>query len=167
MVALALGLLAVVSFAGCGGAKHDGPPDISYGRDVCDECHMIISDARFAAAYRLPDGTARKFDDIGDMASYLERTNELTKAKKIWVHDYDTKRWLEAPRASFVIGAASATPMASGLAAFASKGRAARYAAREDESVLSWKDLIARAKAGTLGGQPGSDAVPGTGREES
>ena len=43
-----------------------GPPDIVYGRHICLECGMIISEERVAAAYEW-EGEDRVFDDIGDM----------------------------------------------------------------------------------------------------
>ena len=46
------------------------PPEIHYGEDVCDACGMLISEAKFAAASVDQDGTAHKFDDIGDLLDY-------------------------------------------------------------------------------------------------
>ena len=57
-------VLAALS-SGCGTAVADGVPGIVEGRSVCDECGMTIDDIRLAAAWRLPDGTSRVFDDIG------------------------------------------------------------------------------------------------------
>ena len=64
-----LGLIALVLIliAACGSATAGGPPEINYGRDICIECGMIIEDPRFAAAYRLADGSEHKFDDLGGL----------------------------------------------------------------------------------------------------
>ncbi|MFN8035770.1 MAG: nitrous oxide reductase accessory protein NosL [Acidimicrobiia bacterium] len=155
-VAAAL-IAGVVLLGACGGGSSSGPPDIHYGRDVCDECHMIISDARFAAAYRLPDGTARKFDDIGDMVSYARRTKELARAERFWVHDYDKRKWIDAERAWYVAGEKASTPMASGLRAYATRARAEREAEQRGVTVLDWAGLLRQpgGSTSTTGAMPG------------
>jgi copper chaperone NosL len=70
------------------------PPEIYYGEDICEECGMIISEPRFAAAIYRVDGTAQAFDDIGGMSSYLAK-NDVDIAT-YWVHDYETEEWLKA-----------------------------------------------------------------------
>lgn len=134
---------------GCGGEDPDAPPEISYGRDVCDSCGMIISEARFAAAYRTADGTTRRFDDLGDMVDYGLETSELGGAR-VWVHDYDTEEWLEAPAATYVLAAGFETPMSRGVVAFSTRAAAEALATDLDGDVLSWDELVAVARDGGL-----------------
>ncbi|MEZ4563452.1 MAG: hypothetical protein R2853_12005 [Thermomicrobiales bacterium] len=52
----------------CGGQTETRlPPKISYDRDTCTRCGMIISDERFAAALVAPDGSVQLFDDVGEV----------------------------------------------------------------------------------------------------
>ena len=47
-----VGWVALLALAGCGGAADTTqPPETLYGQDVCDECDMIISEEKYAAAY--------------------------------------------------------------------------------------------------------------------
>ncbi|MDL1896812.1 protein NosL, partial [Anaerolineae bacterium CFX7] len=48
MQLLTLGCLlgAITFFAACGASNAVGAPEIYYGQDVCEECSMIISDAK-------------------------------------------------------------------------------------------------------------------------
>src|SRR5690606_10861439 len=63
----------------------DGPPNISYGSDSCAHCKMIISDARFAAAWRDTNGKVLRFDDIGCMVGmYAEQPP--AHGATFWVH---------------------------------------------------------------------------------
>lgn len=138
---LAAGLLVALLAAACGtsdGAA--GPPDINYGRDVCVGCSMVISEARFAAAYRLGDGTEKKFDDLGGLLIHGHETDELAAAT-VWVHDYQTEEWVDAPLAHYVPTRSEYTPMGYGIFAFSEMGRASEFAAGVDGEVIGW-DIV-------------------------
>ena len=70
-------VLAMAAAACSTAADADGPPEISYGRDICIECNMIISEPRFAASYRLEGGETKSFDGIGELIKHGQRTGEL------------------------------------------------------------------------------------------
>jgi copper chaperone NosL len=142
-----LGLMALVVAGAACGTEQTGPPDIEYGRDVCDECHMIISEARYAAAYRDADGNPSIFDDIGDMLEHGRSSGTLDDAV-IWVHDFGTEEWIEAPQAWFVEGGDVETPMAGQIVAFETEADARRFAEDNGGEVRSWTALLADAEAG-------------------
>lgn len=146
-------VVAVAVLAGACGGGGDKPPDIAYGRDTCAECHMIISEPRFAAAYRTSDGTERKFDDIGDMVAFGVRQNQLD-GSKVWVHDFETEEWLDARTATYVAGDAGAidTPMGRGVLAFSERSAAEAYASGKAAKVVTWDELVANPPAaGSMG----------------
>jgi copper chaperone NosL len=101
-----------------------GPPSIRYGRDRCDACGMIISDPRYAAAARV-GGTVSRYDDIGCLVGRLGGAL-ATGSATAYVHDAGTQEWLEAEHAAFVRSPTIQTPMASGIAAYATREAAAR-----------------------------------------
>jgi copper chaperone NosL len=137
---LVAGLLLVV--AACGGnAAASGPPDINYGRDVCVECNMIISEPNHAAAYRLPDGTEKLFDDVGGMVKHGRAQGEFDTATA-WVHDYETEEWVAVEDAFFVPTLSVATPMGHGIIAFGDRGRADVFAAAVDGQVIDWATVL-------------------------
>lgn len=117
------------------------PPDIVYGRHICLECGMIITDERVAAAYEW-EGEDRLFDDIGDMLIYGNRTGELDTATRVWVHDYDTATWIDALTASFVSGTDMTAHMGRGIVAFATSAAAERFLAVGGGDLLTWDDLL-------------------------
>jgi nitrous oxide reductase accessory protein NosL len=112
---LALVALAVVSaiVAACGGSDESGPPGIELGRDTCDQCHMIISELRYASAYRDANGKPFVFDDISEMLEHVAGNGGAT-GKTVWVHDYDTEKWIDAIGAWYVQSDDIRTPMGGG-----------------------------------------------------
>ncbi len=139
VIAVLLGLFA----AACATAEaNSGPPEINFGRDICVQCGMIIDDARFAAAYRLDDGTEKTFDDVGGLILQGRETEELDTASEIWVADFETEEWLDARQAHYVPTLAVASPMGHGLLAFGDAARAARFASDIDGEAITW-DLAA------------------------
>ena len=150
LVVLGLVVAAAILAARFDSDDPDGPPEIEYGRDVCTDCNMIISEPRFAAAYRDSEGNPAIFDDIGDLLRYGHEKGDLDEATA-WVHDYDDEEWIEAQGAWFVKSDIQ-TPMASGLAAFAEEAGAKAFADEHDGDVLRWRDLIEN--AADMGGKP-------------
>lgn len=120
----------------------EAPPEIRYGEDVCDLCHMIINEARFAAAYVTRQGEVRRFDDIGDLVAYHAAHAEAVAA--FWVHDYDTEEWLRAEQATFVVSDAFHTPMGHGIVAVADAARAQELAASVEGRVVAFTDLFSQ-----------------------
>jgi len=137
LIVLAMALTA----AGCAAAEATGPPEINYGRDICIECGMIIDEARFAAAYRLPDGTEKIFDDVGGLIIQSRETGAVDSAS-IWVHDFETEEWIEAEAAFYVPTMAVPSPMGHGILSFADEERAMRFAHDLGGEVLRWEVVI-------------------------
>lgn len=138
-----VGWLVVLALvvAACGSSPAEGPPDIQYGRDICVQCNMIISEIGHAAAYRLDDGTEKKFDGVGEMVLHGREQNELGRADA-WVHDYWTEEWVDAGDAFYVPTMAVASPMGHGIFAFADAGRAADFADEVGGEVIDWDTVL-------------------------
>jgi len=135
VVFLLLGLLAA-----CARPSGPRPPEIAYGKDPCYECGMIINDPRFAAAYVTREGQARLFDDIGCMVVYHRQHPEDVVA--FYVHDYETRAWVDAARAAFVHAPSVPSPMGYGLAAFADPARAEAFARERGGAVKDWAQVL-------------------------
>jgi copper chaperone NosL len=143
MLALAAPLMFLTA---CDEDDPDAPPTITYGVSVCTDCDMIISDERYAAATIVADSRGRPesllFDDIGDQTNY-ESSHEGLTILSHWVHDHTTREWLRAEDAIYVRSPALRTPMASGLAAFASQAKAETAASElAHADVLTFADLF-------------------------
>ena len=145
---LSLFFLLTFVLTGCGGNEAAGPPEIRYGEDVCEQCQMIISEPRFAAAYVTEAGEFRRFDDIGEM--YLYAADRGERVRTFWVHDFHSESWLETESATFVHNPALSTPMGWGVAAFADEGEAEAYQAEEGGTLFSAAALQAEVEEGKL-----------------
>jgi len=139
-----------LALAACGGgADTTQPPEILYGQDVCDECDMIISEEKYAAAYWTAEGEARRFDDVGEMLVFMARNPEATAS--IWVHDVNSAAWLPAEEAWFVMNSGLRTPMGTGIAVLADEQSARALAFDQPAAVvLTFSEIVARAEAGEL-----------------
>lgn len=143
---LPIALTALAPLGACAEDDPAAPPEIVYDSSVCDFCNMIISDARFAAATIVEDERGRPaprlFDDyncqFNDEADAQDRV-VLTR----WAHDHDSREWISAAEAHFVIATTLRTPMASHAAAFADRADAERAASEWEGEVVGLDALRA------------------------
>lgn len=136
-------LLALAVLLGaCATAEAAGPPDIKYGRDICVQCGMIVSEAKFAAAYTTPDGTKLSFDDVGDLLLYQRSTGDPIDVNEAWVHDYETEEWVGVADAYYVPTLSVATPMGHSIISFADETRAEAFASDVDGEVILWGVVV-------------------------
>ena len=114
-----LGVGTGLSLVGCRGEPSSGPIQVKWDRDADPRCGMIISDKRFAAQIRDPQGKAWKFDDIGCALFWLSQRpfNEETPNAEFWVADYRMGGWIDARQAHYLPGKKS--PMGYQFAAVA------------------------------------------------
>nr|WP_290669784.1 nitrous oxide reductase accessory protein NosL [Ardenticatena sp.] len=158
MTRLLIWCMILLTTIACGqsDAALNQPPSIRYGEDACDECHMLIQDKRFAAAYITEDGQSYRFDDIGDMLMHMHKNN--VQNATAWVHDYQSQEWIRADDATFVHTPAIATPMGYGLIAFASSTEAATFAQAHNGRILRFSDLrMLDAEELRIASPPGDD----------
>lgn len=137
---LLLGVVAL-GLGGCGGsAKSEGPPRIVYGEDICERCRMAINDDRHAGAIVTEDATLR-FDDIGELVAAAQEQGAIDG--KIWVHDFESKEWLDGTAATYAWMPSRVTPMGTGIVAFEQRSRAESFAAEQGGWWKSWAGMLA------------------------
>ncbi len=118
---LALTTFLAILLTACSSDPGAGPKELEWDWDVCDHCRMVLSNRLFAAQIRYhPEGSrqsqAVQFDDIGCATLWLEEQSwKDDSTVEIWVTDHRTGEWIDARKATFVVGKIS--PMAYGLGA--------------------------------------------------
>jgi nitrous oxide reductase accessory protein NosL len=141
-----------LSLAGCAEQSTDAPPPIHLGDSVCDECNMIISDARWATATIVagPRGPeARLFDDFNCQVNYeTQHADDQIVAR--WSHAFASGEWLKTEDAHFLMAVGLRTPMGSKTAAFSSLADAEAAAAQTPGEIVPFREAWAR--LGTPGG---------------
>jgi copper chaperone NosL len=126
---------------------------------------MTISDPRFTAELVTRSGRVLSFDDPACLALFLqEGTVPPAQVHSLWVADFlHPDRWLDARRATYLRRADLATPMASGLAAFASRIEADSVREASGGVLLDW-DEVSRVPVphpSGAGGHPPPPSGPG------
>jgi copper chaperone NosL len=114
-------LLSAINVLICGGGSPEDKPVDIYDDDVCTYCGMPISQVDFSSEI-LSDGKVFKFDDLACMDAFRTKHSQM-KDRTIFVMGYGTKSWLRYEN-SMIIPTGIATPMGSGLVAFADTARA-------------------------------------------
>lgn len=141
-------LLAAFFLSSCsaqGGDPH--PPELLFGSDTCEECGMLVSDAKFAAATLTESGQTHKFDDLAEMFVFHAKHPEY--AVRAWfVHDFITETWLRGETAIYVRSDRFRSPMNYGVAAFESREAAEAYSAELGGEILAFEALRAEFAAG-------------------
>ena len=130
-------VFACLALASCG-KQPGGPPSIRYGKDLCDECRMIINEDRFAAAAG-QSGQVTKFDSVGCLLRYKQSRPE---SEKFWVKSYSTAEWLDAATAIFVFSEQISAPMGYGVAAEVTKSGAQELADKVHGRIFTFTELI-------------------------
>jgi copper chaperone NosL len=139
--------VAVAVLVACGSKVDlEAPPEIIYGRDLCDQCGMSIDEARFAASYITESGETRRFESIGDMLAYDLEHDEAVY--RYWVHDYETEAWVRGDEAFYILSDEIVTPMGVGLIASATGEGAEALASRWDGAVLKFDNVMTLAAGG-------------------
>lgn len=139
-------LMIVAAASGCAEKPLTGPPEIRLGREECAECGMLISEERCSSALLVERGGRREhemYDDIGCMLdSELERGPERRILER-YVHDYESKQWIAADAAVFLLGDpdALATPMGSGIIAFSGRQIAESVRGSHGGTLLGYAEL--------------------------
>jgi copper chaperone NosL len=116
---------AVCVFLVCCGSKEIKPVDM-YPDDRCAHCRMAVSDPRFASEIISDEGKVFKFDDIACLEEFFKMKPPTLTVAAVFYHDYATKEWVPAARAT-VVETGIATPMSSGKAAFADSSAAQQF----------------------------------------
>lgn len=135
---------AVAMLLLAGGCTVPGPRPVVLGSELCQHCHMTVSDDRFIAQLVTTTGKVLIYDDPGCLATALRDGVVAERVRSLWVTDYlDPASLIDADEAWFVQSDAVHTPMASGLVAVTSRTQADSVAAVLRGTVLRW-DAVRR-----------------------
>jgi copper chaperone NosL len=137
-------LVVLVALAACA-PRAGGPPEIVIDRTACAHCSMLISEPRYAAAYRV-DGTDKAFDDIGCLLDALEG-EPAGAAVQLWFRDVHDGAWIEPDAATFVSVPGMQTPMIGGIVATAHAGELESLKGRPGATVYTSLQAVRAARS--------------------
>lgn len=131
-------LTAIVLFAlTAASCRNDAPgdtPRLAAGRTTCERCGMIVGEARFAGGWVAEDGSSVLFDDTGELLVALASQPE--RKATAWAGDFESGRWTRVSEAAFVRVPGFATPMGTGVIAFASEAAAVSFTKSHPGAML-------------------------------
>ncbi|HEX5831269.1 MAG TPA: nitrous oxide reductase accessory protein NosL, partial [Gemmatimonadaceae bacterium] len=144
------------------------PRPIQYGTAECEQCHMIVSDERYAARLVTSTGKTHDFDSVECLARWYLTRRDSVKVRALQVSDVQHPGTLvPAERARFVRSGTRHSPMGLGLMAFAADADPVELARTFSGEVLDWPGVLAlvaretprQGMAGSLPHQHAHDAI--------
>lgn len=121
-----------------------GPVPISFGKDACHSCKMIISDQRFGAELITDKNKVFKFDDTHCIVSFM-KSGDLGQAaiKDIYLVDYSQQGSFIKANESFLFKSDELrSPMGGNIAAFAVEDSSQKFKLQLNGTAISWNELI-------------------------
>lgn len=123
---------------------------ISYGKDDCAECKMLIMDQHYGTAFITEKGKVFKFDDTNCLITFMNGT-KAPSGKAMVINFSEPNQFLPVEQAFFLKHTGLRTPMNSSLAAFSDK-ESAQAKGQElggESKVLSWEEVRSQTEACT------------------
>jgi copper chaperone NosL len=135
-----LTILAILALAGC----DVGPKAIVYGQDECVGCRMTLANRHYGAELITPKGKVLKFDDVNCLLTARRQLGNAADARVLLVDFNRPNVFLPADEVVFLLHDGLRTPMASGLAAFATEAElaTARQQLGGGGRTLRWADVL-------------------------
>jgi copper chaperone NosL len=137
-------VLILCVLVGCSTA----PEPLQYGRDLCHTCKMTLMDEKFGAELVTAKGKVYKFDDINCMVNFYNsgyiEPGEFTH--KLVIDFNHPKQLIEADVSFFLMSDSLRTPMASGIASFASETDLKEMKKKMGGIYLSWQETLVQFK---------------------
>lgn len=121
-----------------------GPEAISFGKDQCHFCKMVISDRSFGAELITDKVKVYKFDDTHCIASFLKSNYlERNEIAALYVVDYVKKeKLIPAETAFFLQSDKIRGPMGGNVAAFETETAMKPFQKQWNAVVVKWKDVV-------------------------
>lgn len=126
------------------GSCTTGPEPLSYGKDVCEHCKMMIMDTKFGAEIVTARGKIFKFDATECMVDYIQAGAEKfgdPKDQFLTTNIAAPGTLIDAKTAFFLKDKAFRSPMGANLASFDSRQLAENNHQSADGKILTWDEL--------------------------
>jgi copper chaperone NosL len=116
------------------------PQPLVYGTDICYTCKMTLMDPKFGAEIVTKKGKVYKFDDVNCMLGFYHADfNEQGNMAHVLVINYaQPNQLIEATNSWYLKSELIRSPMASGIAAFATEEEYSQYKREWKAILMSW-----------------------------
>jgi len=116
------------------------PQPLVYGADMCHTCKMTLMDPKFGAEIVTKKGKVYKFDDVNCMLGFYHADfEEQGNMAHVLVINYaQPNQLIEATNSWYLKSELIRSPMASGIAAFATEEEYSHYKREWKAILMSW-----------------------------
>ena len=129
-------LLLLIVFISC----QVKPEPLQYGIDACYACKMTLMDEKFGAELVTKKGKVYKFDDVNCMLGVYHSDFESQQdiAHLLVVNFAKPTQFIDATNSWYLKSDSIRTPMASGVAAFATQEEYSPFKKKWKAILMSW-----------------------------
>lgn len=116
------------------------PEPLAYGIDLCYTCKMTLMDEKFGAEIVTKKGKVYKFDDVNCMLGFYHTDVEPKEniAHLLVVNFTKPTQFIDATNSWYLKSDSIRSPMASGIAAFASQEEYSAFKIKWKAILMSW-----------------------------
>lgn len=116
------------------------PEPLAYGTDMCHTCKMTLVDPKFGAEIVTTKGKVYKFDDVNCMLGFYHADfNEQGNIAHLLVINFaQPNQFIDATNSWYLKSELIRSPMASGIAAFATQEEYSTYKKEWKAILMSW-----------------------------
>jgi len=116
------------------------PEPLVYGVDMCHTCKMTLMDPKFGAEIVTKKGKVYKFDDVNCMLGFYHSDFEEqgNMAHLLVVNFAQPTELIDATNSWYLKSELIRSPMASGIAAFATEEEYSQYKKEWKAILMSW-----------------------------
>lgn len=121
-----------------------GPEPISYGKEQCSFCKMVISDKKFGAEVITDKGKVYKYDDTHCLVSFL-KSNYIEKKEvtSVYIVDYaQQEKLIDVQKVFFLKGDNIRGPMGGTIAAFETEVSMKQNQKQLQAVIVKWSEVI-------------------------
>jgi copper chaperone NosL len=116
------------------------PEPLVYGTDMCYTCKMTLVDQKFGAEIVTKKGKVYKFDDVNCMLGFYHADFEEqgNMAHLLVINFAQPNQLIDATNSWYLKSESIKSPMASGIAAFATQEEYSPYKKEWKAILMSW-----------------------------
>ncbi len=137
-----LGLMISFIASGCSDTE---PQPLSYGKDICEHCKMVISDQKYGAEMITKKGKVYKFDSAECLIDFIakEANQQQSKdAKLLAINFAKPGIFMDAKTAFYLKDKGYHSPMGGNIAPFETEMLADNNQVSPDAKVLTFEEVV-------------------------
>ncbi|MGI9526296.1 MAG: nitrous oxide reductase accessory protein NosL [Weeksellaceae bacterium] len=122
-------------------ACSNGPKEINYGNDNCDNCTMTITEKPYATEVVTDKGKVHKFDSTECMLSYINENADVTYDQLLTATMDNPGPLLDATQCTYLISSNLPSPMGANITAYSTQEFAEKAQAEYGGDIFSFNEL--------------------------